>query len=163
MIQSIIGLLLVLLALAALALQRLYSSVPARELKRLAGRDDELARVLYRPVAYGGSLRLFLWIVTIAKLSLRPSAPSKRAGSGCSGRCGACRACSCSSYCAFSASDSAHRAFCGRTGSNGRCCPWLPRAGAWPLEPLMQQRRQLNKHSGIYEKEDIDALLGSAD
>lgn len=63
MIASIFGLLLVLLGLLALALQRFYSSVPAKELKRLAARGDHLAAALYRPVAYGASMRLFLWIV----------------------------------------------------------------------------------------------------
>ncbi|HUS25931.1 MAG TPA: CBS domain-containing protein [Nevskiaceae bacterium] len=63
MIASIFGFLLVALALLAMALQRFYSCVPARELKRLASRGDHLARQLYRPVAYGASLRLLLWIM----------------------------------------------------------------------------------------------------
>jgi CBS domain containing-hemolysin-like protein len=46
-----------------LTLQRLYSSIPAKELKRLAGRGDHLAAALYRPVAYGTSMRLLLWVV----------------------------------------------------------------------------------------------------
>lgn len=49
--------------MTALTLQRLYSTVPAKELKRLAGRDDHLAAALYRPVAYGAGMRLFLWVV----------------------------------------------------------------------------------------------------
>ncbi len=61
MIVSICGLLLLLLALLALALQRFYSSIPAKELKRLAARGDHLAAALYRPVAYGTSMRLVLW------------------------------------------------------------------------------------------------------
>ena len=52
-----------------LTLQRLYSSVPSRELKRLARKGDHLAVALYRPVAYGASLRLLLWIVVGATLS----------------------------------------------------------------------------------------------
>ncbi|HKU19042.1 MAG TPA: CBS domain-containing protein [Candidatus Saccharimonadales bacterium] len=63
MVESIIALGLVLLGLFALALQRFYSSVPAKELKRLAARGDHLAQSLYRPVAYGESMRLLLWIV----------------------------------------------------------------------------------------------------
>src|SRR5690606_3812161 len=47
----------------ALALQRFYSSVPKKELKRLAARGDHLAEALYRPVAYGASWRLLLWTV----------------------------------------------------------------------------------------------------
>src|SRR5579859_292749 len=68
MIESIIALALVGLGLFALALQRFYSCVPAKELKRLASRGDHLAATLYRPVAYGESLRLLLW--TIFGLSL---------------------------------------------------------------------------------------------
>jgi CBS domain containing-hemolysin-like protein len=61
MIISICALLLILFGLLSLALQRFYSSVPAHELKRLAARGDMLAEALYRPVAYGASMRLLLW------------------------------------------------------------------------------------------------------
>ncbi|HEX7963394.1 MAG TPA: CBS domain-containing protein [Candidatus Saccharimonadales bacterium] len=37
--------------------------MPAKELKRLAARGDTLAEALYRPVAYGPSMRLLLWSV----------------------------------------------------------------------------------------------------
>ncbi len=53
----------VVLGLVALALQRFYSSVPAKELKRLAARGDHLAQALYTPVAHGRSMRLLLWFV----------------------------------------------------------------------------------------------------
>lgn len=62
MVISTFGTFLLLFGLLALALQRLYSCVPAKELKRLAARGDNLAAALYRPVAYGASMRLFLWI-----------------------------------------------------------------------------------------------------
>ena len=63
MILALLGALLILLGLVALALQRFYSSVPAKELKRLASRGDHLAAALYSPVAYGASMRLLLWSV----------------------------------------------------------------------------------------------------
>lgn len=63
MIVSIGALLLIMVGLLALALQRFYSSIPAKELKRLAARGDSLAEALYRPVAYGTSMRLLLWTV----------------------------------------------------------------------------------------------------
>ncbi|HTH72037.1 MAG TPA: CBS domain-containing protein [Candidatus Pristimantibacillus sp.] len=63
MMAIVAGLILIALALVALALQRFYSSVPAKELKRLAARGDHLAEALYRPVAYGASMRLLLWLV----------------------------------------------------------------------------------------------------
>ena len=65
----IFGFLLIAVGMLALALQRFYSAVPARELKRLAARGDELATKLYAPVAYGERLRLLLWIVVIFALS----------------------------------------------------------------------------------------------
>jgi len=65
MTTSIFGIVALLLAVLAMALQRFYSCVPAKELKRLAARGDHLAQALYRPVAYGTSLRLLLWLVMI--------------------------------------------------------------------------------------------------
>lgn len=62
------GIALLILGLVAVTLQRLYSAIPARELRRLARRHDHLAAALYRPVAYGASLRLLLWL--LAGLSL---------------------------------------------------------------------------------------------
>lgn len=69
MIGIISGFLLIAVAILALVLQRLYSSVPARELKRLAKKGDHLAKALYRPVAYGASLRVLLWLVVSISLS----------------------------------------------------------------------------------------------
>lgn len=60
---------LVLTGLFALALQRFYSSVPAKELKRLAARGDHLAAALFRPVAYGETMRLLLWLVFSLSIS----------------------------------------------------------------------------------------------
>lgn len=69
MIAIISGYVLILIALVAMVLQRLYSGIPARELKRLAQKGDRLAKSLYRPVAYGVSLRLLLWMVMGVSLS----------------------------------------------------------------------------------------------
>ncbi len=69
MIFIILGILFITLGLVALVLQRFYSSVPAKELKRLAVRGDKLAEALYRPVAYGTSMRLLLWLVFCLGLS----------------------------------------------------------------------------------------------
>src|SRR5688572_15067096 len=69
MILALLGILLIVLGLVALALQRFYSSVPARELKRLASRGDHLAAALYSPVAYGPSMRLLLWSVFCLSLT----------------------------------------------------------------------------------------------
>lgn len=63
MVVGILGFLLLAVSLLAIALQRLYSAVPARELKRLAVKRDDLAQALFRPVAYGAGFRLLLWLV----------------------------------------------------------------------------------------------------
>lgn len=63
MLFVITGFVLIILGLVALALQRFYSSVPRKELKRLAARGDHLAEALYQPVAYGTSMRLLLWVL----------------------------------------------------------------------------------------------------
>jgi CBS domain containing-hemolysin-like protein len=63
MIEYAIGILPLTIGLAAITLQRLYSSVPTHELRRLAHKGDTLAAALYRVAAYGASLRLLLWIV----------------------------------------------------------------------------------------------------
>ncbi|MET0779489.1 MAG: CBS domain-containing protein [Candidatus Saccharimonadales bacterium] len=69
MIVSICGLLLLVISLLAMALQRFYSSIPAKELRRLANRGDHLAAILYRPVAYGASMRLLLWGIFVSSFS----------------------------------------------------------------------------------------------
>lgn len=63
MLTDIFGFVLILIALLSIALQRFYSCVPAKELKRLAAKGEQLALILYRPVAYGTSLRALLWII----------------------------------------------------------------------------------------------------
>lgn len=70
MIENAIGFVLILVGLGAVTLQRLYSAIPIRELKRLAGRGDSLAAALYRVVAYGVSLRLLLWLVVAITIPL---------------------------------------------------------------------------------------------
>jgi len=70
MIGITCGIVLIVFAVLVFGLQRLYSSIPGRELKRLARRGDHLAAALYRPVAYGVSLRVLLWFTGIMSLSV---------------------------------------------------------------------------------------------
>jgi CBS domain containing-hemolysin-like protein len=68
MIGFSVAVLLLALALLALALQRTYSLLTPKELKRRArAKDpkDPVAEMLYRAVAYGASLKLLLWIVIV--------------------------------------------------------------------------------------------------
>lgn len=51
------------LTLLAIILQKTYNQVPAKEVKRRAQQADSGARAMYRVVAYGISLKVFLWII----------------------------------------------------------------------------------------------------
>lgn len=51
-----------LLSLAGVTIRKTYFRLPVRELKRRAEHHDADARVLYRAVAYGDSLRGLLWL-----------------------------------------------------------------------------------------------------
>jgi CBS domain containing-hemolysin-like protein len=61
--QFIVTLLLAGLALFVISLQKTYSAIPPKELKRRARGGDEFARVLYKAVGYGYSLNLVLWVL----------------------------------------------------------------------------------------------------
>lgn len=50
------------LTVVGLALQKTYDQVPAYELKRQAQKGNADAKILYRAVAYGPSLKVLLWI-----------------------------------------------------------------------------------------------------
>lgn len=58
----IAGLLSIGLMLFTVALLKLYSQVPAKELKRQAQTGDHLAKEFYRVVGYGRSLDVLLWL-----------------------------------------------------------------------------------------------------
>lgn len=61
MLMYIIALVLVALSLLGVLLQKTYAYLPVKELKRQVARGDDMARVLYRAVAFGGSLRALVW------------------------------------------------------------------------------------------------------
>lgn len=63
MLTFIIALILLGLALFGILLRKTYDYMPRKELKRQAQQGDQVAKVLYRAVAYGPSLRLLLWMV----------------------------------------------------------------------------------------------------
>lgn len=54
---------LALITLLALVLQKTYGQITPKEMKRRAQKGDVNAKVLYQAVAYGISLKVFLWIV----------------------------------------------------------------------------------------------------
>lgn len=62
--QLLTALVLALLALIAISLQRTYSQVPAKELRRRARGGDDISAALYKAVSYGHSLRAVMWLFT---------------------------------------------------------------------------------------------------
>ncbi|HSX23872.1 MAG TPA: CBS domain-containing protein [Candidatus Saccharimonadales bacterium] len=61
--QTILTVTLALLALLTVSLQRTYSRVPIKELKRDARQGDKLATAMLKAVGYGHSLRAVLWFL----------------------------------------------------------------------------------------------------
>lgn len=70
MLGFIISLILIGMALIAIALRKTYAAVPAHELKRQARSGDELAKLMYRAVAYDGSLSVVLWTIVAVCVAL---------------------------------------------------------------------------------------------
>lgn len=70
MLELIFGVLLAALAIIFWVLLRTYQYIPARELKRLARRGDDVAELLYRAVAYGMSLKVLLGGIAIVSGAL---------------------------------------------------------------------------------------------
>lgn len=64
MTTFIIAIIFLSLALFGIALRKTYDYLPRKELKRQARGGDQVAKTLYRAVAYGPSLRIFLWLFT---------------------------------------------------------------------------------------------------
>ncbi len=63
MLQFVIALIFLALALIAVTLLKTYYYLPPAELRRQATEKQLLAQVLWRAVAFGGSLQLLLWSV----------------------------------------------------------------------------------------------------
>lgn len=61
--QFIVTVLLAGLALLAISLHKTYSRIPAKELKRRAREGDNFAKMLYKAVGYGYSLKVLLWVL----------------------------------------------------------------------------------------------------
>lgn len=57
-----ITVLVAIFTLLGIAARKTYNEVPTRELKRRAQKGEHDAKILYRAVAYGTSLQVFLWI-----------------------------------------------------------------------------------------------------
>ncbi|MBC7581589.1 CBS domain-containing protein [Aeromicrobium sp.] len=69
MISLVFGLLAAVVALSFLSLLKTYRHIPPREVKRMARAGDKTAEVMYKPIAYGASLPVVLWLVIGIALS----------------------------------------------------------------------------------------------
>lgn len=154
-----LGALFAILALVAIGLQRTYYHIPVKELKRRARGGDHLAEFLYRPLAYGVSLKGLLWGMIIIFSAL--------------------------AFVCFARGTSAWFAFfliaffmwlgflwipsSQLTSVGARLAIWLTPAITWLvrlLHPIIdwlaafvRKRRPIHVHTGLYEKEDLIELL----
>jgi len=158
MAALIFGFILLTWGMVALALQRFYSTVPSRELKRLAARGDQLAQALFRPVAYGNSMRIMLW--TIAGLNLTfgvlltvPNLPGPIAFLVVLLALAGMAFIQSMRLTVRTASVAVHAA---------PAVSWLLSYVHTPFDYLarsINRHRQHEAHSGLYEKEDLVALI----
>jgi CBS domain containing-hemolysin-like protein len=157
--QLLIGILLFLWVIVAVAMQRVYSAMPLKELRRQARRGDEVAQVLHRLVAYGHSLTAILWFGVIVSQSFFFIYVASRTTTlvavllvmfslwfG---------------YLWVPAERATHLL----RGVAAKLSPLLSRVLEW-LHPLMnriatfiQKYRPLHIHTGMYELEDLVSLL----
>jgi CBS domain containing-hemolysin-like protein len=161
MLAFILAVALAGIMLLAISLNKTYQHITRKEIKRQARQGDKLARALYKPVSYGPSLQVLLWLIVILAAAgscvlFTTTAPS---------------------WLAFilivviltmgfwwlPASEV--------TSFGGRlavwCAPAISKALSY-LHPLLtrvgnvvRQHYPLNVHTGIYEKEDLLELLES--
>ena len=61
----IFALVLIVLAFVAIVVKKTYSLLPAKELKRRARANDATAKTLWRAAAYGASLQVLLWVIIV--------------------------------------------------------------------------------------------------
>jgi CBS domain containing-hemolysin-like protein len=159
MVGFILALMLLGIALLSLALQKTYSSLTPKELRRRAREKDPIAKVLYRAVAYGATLQVVLWVVTILAAAASFVLLS----------------CVSPPPLAFVAAVlaigygfvwmPAHKA----TAIGLRIAVWLTPSVAWLLDhihPLfdkavawVQKHRPVTVHTGLYDREDLLELI----
>lgn len=159
MVTFIIGCIFALLALIAIGLQRTYYHIPVKELKRRARKGDQLAEFLYKPVSYGVGLKALLWGLVIIFSSIALVCFSRAT----------------TPWFAFFLT--AFFIWLGflwlpssqLTGFGAKLAIWSTPTITWlvrTLQPLLdriavfvRKRRPLRLHTGLYQKEDLVALL----
>ncbi len=158
MLSVIITISLLALSFTVVVLRKTYNIVPVHELKRQAASGNQLARELYRVVAYGVSLRIVLWLllgltmagaIVMMVVSVPPLISFL--------------AIAVLLWLAFSWLPNTRL-----TAVGVRTTRWLTPAVAWVLnyvDPLLRRatrplrRRLTPAHSGLYELQDMLNLL----
>lgn len=159
MILFIVIILLASLTLLSVSLQKTYTKVPLKELKRRAKSGDEFAKALFAASAYGVSLDLLLWIIVGLSASgffvvLSINLPSWLALFGCASLL----------WMAFAWLPTARVSDVSQRIAQ-RLAPGLAKLLSY-LYPVLNRiagfihtRGKITIHSGIYQKEDLIDLL----
>lgn len=155
----LLALLLAGLTLAGVSMQKTYTNVPVKELKRRAKKGDELAEALHKAVSYGASLELLLWgFVGLSAAGffvvLVTSLPVWLSLFGCAVLL----------WAGFAWLPTSQI-----SGLSQRTAQFLAPVLAWILEHLypllnklggiIERHRPIHFHSGLYQKEDLVELL----
>lgn len=150
---------LLLLAILGVVVRKTYYYLPVHELKRRAESGDRQAAQLYRAVAYGGSLRLLLWLyiglTTAASLIILARILPFWVGLLVAGPV---------FWAAFSWLPSSPTTGPGRllTGLVTPAVVWILNYTGQPLgrsAAAVSQRTSTRRHTGLFEREDLVKLI----
>lgn len=152
-------LVLAVLTVASVSIQKTYSKVPVKELKRRATKGDEMARGLHRAVSYGVSLDIVLWLIIGLSsagffVALTTSLPAWLALFGCAALLWVAFAWLPNSRVTSWSEKMAKVVAPGLAWVLERLYPLLSKIGAFA-----QKHSRITVHSGIYQKEDLVELL----
>ncbi|HSX45341.1 MAG TPA: CBS domain-containing protein [Candidatus Saccharimonadales bacterium] len=147
------------LVVLSVSLQKTYSALPAKEVKRRARAGDEIAKLLHKAVSYGHSLRAVLWALIIVFSALFFFMIAHSAPTWFAITAGAALL-----WLAYVWIPS------GRVTRIGeRLAIWLAPPIAWTLNYLhpfldrlirfIHRHRPVTIHTGLYEKQDLMHLL----
>ncbi len=155
----LLALLLAVVTLASVSLQKTYSKIPIKELKRRAANGDDVANALHRAVSYGISLDLLLWLIIGLSAGgffvvLASSMPGWLAVFGCASLLWFAFAWMPNSNVSALSQKAAKQAAPALSWLLAHLYPVLNKVGTF-----LQKHSRITLHSGIYQKEDLVDLL----
>lgn len=159
MIQFIFVLVLAALTVASVSLQKTYTKIPLKELKRRANKGDELAKALHQAVSYGASLELLLWIIIGLAAAgffvvLSSALPAWLALFGCAALLWVAFAWLPNTRVTKISQRTAQKAAPALAWVLAHTYPVLNKTGE-----LFTKHSRITVHSGVYQKEDLVDLL----